>query len=743
MKTVCIIGAGPAGLVGAKTLIKNGNFDVTIYERTDRIGGIWAIDKDSKNAFLSPETPTNISKFSVGFSDFRWENLDFATNEQNGSSKPHKVPMFPKAWQVNRYLEAYRSKYIPGHVFNFNSEVIRVERADAESTSSPWKVTIRDEQSVEKIKHFDFLLLASGFFSKPRPLGLNVTVDSELHVKPIHSSQYKGLKNLFQEPQAVSGNAILVIGGGNSSGEGAAAVAQHVSDASWSPVTGREQKYENMKIIHVTPHPVYAVPPYCPVDDRSCSFLPIDLKLYDFSRRAKGNIVANAGQVPKEVKDMVHSFVQGIIGSDQSDLGSPAMLIPTSEPRKTAQIALSESYPEFVRSGLIEVLRGRVVALENGPDGTAIAKVKNDSGSQEVGRIIGIVYATGYSPASALDFLSDEIKDALQYDASSFRLPIILEGWQTSSKAFPDLALLGFYEGPYWGMIEMQARLTTQRWASCGPIPERPYEENTKMMALRDAMRDRRLSVPQYWFNDYLGYLDEIATYLHLNRNNGPFEDYEGCTSPARYTSPETDNAEADQIIQDLYNTWHECIDEGKGVARAVFRALQGHWAMHRTIESALPSFPSGVVDGVASFHPRAPTLDESGQEFDLEYLYVESGTLTLSNGASMTVRKRYVYRYSEANDELSAWFVKPNNDLEVDYRFHNFCFVPPEEAQNSGACIARADHLCVKDMYWTEYRLPMKGISLHDFETKHTVKGPHKDYVSNTKYTRPTRCED
>lgn len=39
-------------------------------------------------------------------------------------------------------------------------------------------------------------------------------------------------------------------------------------------------------------------------------------------------------------------------------------------------VALSESYPEFVRSGLVSVLSGRVIALRDSRDGDASARVR-------------------------------------------------------------------------------------------------------------------------------------------------------------------------------------------------------------------------------------------------------------------------------------------------------------------------------------------------------------------------------
>jgi hypothetical protein len=244
-------------------------------------------------------------------------------------------------------------------------------------------------------------------------------------------------------------------------------------------------------------------------------------------------------------------------------------------------------------------------------------------------------------------------------------------------------------------------------------------------------------------FGDYAGFMEEMASHLQLKRNDGPFSEREGCVSPARYLSLDSDATHAASIMRDLHENWYACREEGRYVPRAAFRALQGNWDIHRTIKSALPSFPSGTLNGTASFHPRLPTKDKSGKSFDLEYLYIESGTLVLSNGFSMNARRRYVYRYSEAEDKLSVWFVKPDNDLEVDYLFHDLEFISPAEAVKEGACVAKADHLCVEDMYWTKYRLPFRGISLLEFENMHTVRGPSKDYVTTTSYRRPTKNAD
>ncbi|KAK4506949.1 hypothetical protein PRZ48_000682 [Zasmidium cellare] len=746
MKSVAIIGAGPAGLAGAKVLLKTNKFNVTVFEKADRIGGIWALDERSTAGFLHPDTPTNLSRFSVAFSDLDWNSvqLNGTSNghNENGATQKSKTPMFPKAWQVNRYLETYRTKYIPDGSIKLRHEVLKAHRVQKDGRTG-WQLTIKDDGSQQTTSDFDYLMLGSGFFSTPRPLKFGVPEASLNTVKAIHSSQFRKLEDLFPRPENAAGKNIFIIGGGNSAGEAAAAVAQQLSNAQYSPDMGKKQTYKDCKIVHVAARPLYALPPYVPVGTESTSFMPIDLKLYDLSKRPPGPIVGNAGRVTKSVKDMIHTALQGTIGGNQSDLGTPALEIPADEPRSTVYVALSETYPEYVRSGLIEVIGGRVVALQDKGSTTATVVVKSAKGGDDlrIENIGAVLFANGYSPASAVDFLDDEVKQALHYDPQSLRLPLILEGWQTTAAKIPELALLGFYEGPYWPMIEMQARYTAERWISESDTEAHHYEETEKLLDLRKTMQEKGLDVPQYWFGDYAGYMEEVAAHLKLERNNGSFaSDREGCPSPARYLSTDSDKSVADGIMQDLHRTWQDCIQQGKFVARAAFRALQGNWNIHRTIDSALSSFPSGTLEGEASFHPRTPTADASGLSFDFEYLYIESGVLFLSNGASMPAKRRYVYRYSEQRDELSVWFVKPDSDLEVDYLFHNFAFVAPSEADKQGACVAKADHLCVEDMYTTEYRLPLSGISLHKFETIHTVRGPSKDYISKTQYSRPAK---
>jgi cation diffusion facilitator CzcD-associated flavoprotein CzcO len=47
---VAIVGAGPGGLVAASKLLQTGILSVTIFEKGQRIGGLWAA-----NSLINPE----------------------------------------------------------------------------------------------------------------------------------------------------------------------------------------------------------------------------------------------------------------------------------------------------------------------------------------------------------------------------------------------------------------------------------------------------------------------------------------------------------------------------------------------------------------------------------------------------------------------------------------------------------------------------------------------------------------
>lgn len=134
-------GAGPAGLVTAKTLLHNfppHTFIPTIFEKRSGVGGLWP-GRESKshgvskrNGSAGPVNPfmrTNLSRFTVGFSDFSWESV------LGLEGRELELPMFPRAWEVGWYLEEYAERYIPFERVRLRCEVVRTARAGME-----WRV---------------------------------------------------------------------------------------------------------------------------------------------------------------------------------------------------------------------------------------------------------------------------------------------------------------------------------------------------------------------------------------------------------------------------------------------------------------------------------------------------------------------------------------------------------------------------------------------------------------------------
>jgi len=67
---------------------------VTVYEKSERIGGLWPISKTNPDGMVNPDMCTNQSRHTVSFSDLAWEE---------------DARSFLKAWEVGRYLERYRA----------------------------------------------------------------------------------------------------------------------------------------------------------------------------------------------------------------------------------------------------------------------------------------------------------------------------------------------------------------------------------------------------------------------------------------------------------------------------------------------------------------------------------------------------------------------------------------------------------------------------------------------------------
>lgn len=134
---IAIIGSGISGIAAAQVLMRTG-LDVVVFERSNTIGGIWAL--------AYPEVRLqNIDKH-YQFADFPW---------------PFKPDLHPTGEQIRRYLKAA--------VDHFGIDVrLQHEVAALREEPKGWTVETNSPNG-KNAEFFDFVIVAVGHYSQDKP----------------------------------------------------------------------------------------------------------------------------------------------------------------------------------------------------------------------------------------------------------------------------------------------------------------------------------------------------------------------------------------------------------------------------------------------------------------------------------------------------------------------------------------------------------------------------------------------
>ncbi|KAH3955023.1 hypothetical protein HBH98_036080 [Parastagonospora nodorum] len=752
-RSVCVVGAGPAGLVAAKTFLQTGGYAVTVFEAADRVGGMWRGRPGEYGDKCDPGMRTNLSRFTVAFSDLSWPSVDLS-DPVTGLPAASSTPMFPKAWQVGRYLENYAERLRIFNHITFNTKVVSAHLQDE---SMSWNVVCVDTLTDQRTHHtFDYLVVASGFFDHPMPKDFFDDSNLSLETHPAkgehprhyqHSSRFRTLSGLTDRA-----GKIAVIGGGISGAEAAAQAAMQISSAKFSP--GAKGIHANSEIYHIINRPFYCMPRYLPQDpdDRTQTgsnpaphFLPLDMVLYNLSRRGGGEISAAIATVPPEKAAKGHEFLRSVIGSDQSDLGHFTLVYDDDQMQYPAYTGITDTYTEFVRSGVIVPVQGfvnkvseRDADLEGFKIGIAPKapwKIVDCSRGDPCEHVYAsaIIEATGYS--SSIEYLRDcKPLIASAYDSECPRIPLKLSRGCVFAQEVPTLGFVGFYEGPYWSVMEQQARLLVETWTS--ETPEMARNRDGKIFQtddaenMRAAIKVKSLQVPQFWQADYVGLVEDFARHTGVVRNDSTFGDGTGPVFAARYCG-DSRNEQALAVVAEVAELIKTSQSHARFVAAAVFRGMQGVWTISRKIGSHKHGISGGSFEGTAHFHPRFP----SDATYAAEYLYIEDGSFVMETGLSFPATRRYIYRYNEVTDKISAWFAEDDGET-VGRLFNTWDFEEP--SSSFVGWVARGHHWCDPDTYKATCEFRFKGATLEGFSIEYDVEGPNKDYTHQSKYVRP-----
>lgn len=288
------------------------------------------------------------------------------------------------------------------------------------------------------------------------------------------------------------------------------------------------------------------------------------------------------------------------------------------------------------------------------------AKVSQRSGELNIEDIAAVVYANGFT-APSLDFLPQHVLDSLDYDPSYPRLPLLLSrDCLTTANSGPDnLAIMGAFDGSYWGFLESQARVIAKKWAAEHQVSIQTNDDkddtSTKldiyMKELREIMDKNPSKIPQNFFGDYIGIMEVTAEALGLQRVDLNWKPREGVVVPARYIDEGSDVAEAEKTMIKLQKLMDISVNPRAFTAIAVFRALQGTWTIKH--EGALmPDMKESPTSAI--FYPRNPTHSNSDQEF-LVTTSSEQGSECFMIDGKPT---KLVYRLLELDNCISIWSV-------------------------------------------------------------------------------------
>lgn len=368
----------------------------------------------------------------------------------------------------------------------------------------------------------------------------------------------------------------------------------------------------------------------------SPAFLPLDLVNYNLSWRPPGPIQNTSGHISPEGAQMVHGFMETYIGTDQADIDADISMNGgiRSEP---PLLACSDHYTEFVRHKKIQTITGKVKRAVSSNS----IEVEDASGKiSHIEDIAAIVSATGFDASASLSFLPSDILETLQFSPTSDEFPVALNVHSTVNRKIPSLGFVGFYRSPYWGVMEMQARFLSALWSS-DPAAIQSLKDDTTIDSMLSLRNDPRRA--QFPMGDYAYLMESFSSILGIARqepSGAESQTRTGIVLPPRYlpsSASEVSKQEARTALENIDRIFSASATQGKFVARAVFRALQGIWHLDRSISSRLDTFPSGTLSGNASFLPRYPT----NKDAEMEYLYFEEGEFRTSWGGTMSAKRR------------------------------------------------------------------------------------------------------
>ncbi|KAJ7758161.1 FAD/NAD-P-binding domain-containing protein [Mycena maculata] len=210
--SVAVIGSGPAGLITAYTLLRDGFSQVQILTRDSTPGGVWAAER------VYPGL-----KINNVYGEYRFSAMEMPRPVDTGGRLTGQ--------DLRAYMEAFSDKFLK-KIIRFETEVVNIRRDEA---TSVWFITVANKRNASlEILKFSRVVLCTGGCSVPKvpsPLAPAAAKRAGFRGLVIHSKHFASELDTIlnavprQSPDADATKSIVIIGGGKSAQDMAAYLA--------------------------------------------------------------------------------------------------------------------------------------------------------------------------------------------------------------------------------------------------------------------------------------------------------------------------------------------------------------------------------------------------------------------------------------------------------------------------------------------------------------------------------------
>jgi len=209
-RRVAVVGAGAAGLIATHELSKAG-LDVTCFEASDHVGGVWKYSSAKLNA-MYPTLRTNLPKEIMAYNiNEPFPLCSTTSSSSDAAAAAESTTSFCKHDEVQRYLEhfAVSAETDVLSKIRFNTSV---ERARFDTATQTWHLDCGGGDGEAKVDggEYEALVVCNGHYSQPF-IPLLPGAGEHFRGRVMHAKEYDGPK-----PDLFANKLVLIVGSRNS-----------------------------------------------------------------------------------------------------------------------------------------------------------------------------------------------------------------------------------------------------------------------------------------------------------------------------------------------------------------------------------------------------------------------------------------------------------------------------------------------------------------------------------------------